>query len=414
MNAMSLESFRAECLEFLNANAQPRDRSEVGAWGQGSDVVGLYEEIEPVAEQEKVAKARAWRRLRFGAGLGWIAGPPELGGRGLPAAFDSEYSRLEGQFAVPDQGCFGVGLGMVAPTLAAHGSQLAREQYLGALYRSDVIACQLFSEPGSGSDLASVSTRAVRQGENWVLTGQKVWTSGAHYSDIGEILCRTNSNVPKHEGLTAFIIDMRSPGVQVRRLRQMTGGSSFNEVFLDEVVVPDQNRLGEVDGGWEVALTTLMNERASIGGTRAQGGLTAARRRLTELLQNTGQASDPLLRQELMKLYTGYTLSLWTSQRAMERVKSGKPPGPELSISKMALTQNLARTSEFVSRVLGPRLCADSGDWGTFAWSRFVCGVPGIRIAGGTDEVMRNIVAERVLGLPRDAPAEAHPTRERI
>lgn len=404
MKEVSVEHFRAECLEFLQANAQPLDRTEVGAWGRGSDIVALYEELNPTEEIEKLRKAKEWRSKRFDANLGWITGPVELGGRGLAGTFEGEYNRLEAQFDVPDQGCFGVGLGMVAPTILAHGTEAARAQYLRGLYRSDLIGCQLFSEPGSGSDLASVSTRAVKQGNNWVITGQKVWTSGAHYSQIGEVLCRTNSAVPKHKGLTAFIVDMDSPGVEVRRLRQMTGGSSFNEVFLDEVVVPDRNRLGDVDGGWEVALTTLMNERASIGGTRAQGGLTAARRRLTELLQHTGQSADPVLRQELMKLYTGFTLSHWTSQRAMERLKSGQPPGPELSISKMALTQNLTRTSEFVGQVLGPALCADTGAWGTFAWSKFVCGTPGIRIAGGTDEVMRNIVAERVLGLPKDAP----------
>jgi len=404
LTKVSIEDFRAECLKFLQANAQPLDQSDLGAWGRGSDVVGLYEELDDAEELEKVRKAKEWRARRFQANLGWITGPIELGGQGLGSAFEGEYNRLEAQFDVPDQGCFGVGLGMVAPTILAHGTDEARAQYLPGLYRSDLIGCQLFSEPGSGSDIASVSTRAVKQGDNWVITGQKVWTSGAHYSDIGEALCRTNSAVPKHKGLTAFIVDMRAPGVEVRRLRQMTGGSSFNEVFLDEVVVPDQNRLGEIDGGWEVALTTLMNERASIGGTRTQGGLTAARRRLIELLQHTGQASDPVLRQELMKLYTGFTLSRWTSQRAMERLKAGQLPGPELSISKMALAQNLTRTSEFVGRVLGPALCGDTGAWGTFTWSKFVCGTPGVRIAGGTDEVLRNIVAERVLGLPKDAP----------
>ena len=402
MTHLSVEEFREECLRFLSRNAQPLDRTDIGAWGRGSDVVALYEELDEEQEREKLRQAKQWRSKRFDANLGWVSGPVELGGRGLPRSYEAEYNRLEARFEIPDQGCFGVGLGMVGPTILAHGTDAARKQYLPGLYRADLIGCQLFSEPGAGSDLAGVRTRARREGSSWVITGQKVWTSGAHYSQIGEILCRTNPDAPKHKGLTAFIVEMNTPGVDVRRLRQMTGGSSFNEVFLDEVVVPDSNRLGDVDGGWQVALTTLMNERASMGGTRTQGGMTAARRRLIELLQHTGRAADPVLRQELMKVYTGFTLSNWTSQRAMERMKSGQPPGPELSISKMALTQNLSRAGDFVGKVLGPALCADSGAWGTFAWSKFVCGTPGVRIAGGTDEVMRNIVAERVLGLPKD------------
>ncbi len=403
MTKPMMEDFRKECLAFLGDNAPPLSREEIGAWGRGKDVVALYEELTPEEEQNKLAKAKAWRAKRYAAGLGWISGPVELGGRGLPRSYDAEYYRLEGQFDVPDQGCFGVGMGMVAPTILEHGTPVAQAEYLPRLHRGEMIACQLFSEPGAGSDIAGVRTSARREGDKWIISGQKVWTSGAHYSQIGEILCRTNAEVPKHQGLTAFVVRMDTPGVEVRRLRQMTGGSSFNEVFLDEVVVPDEDRLGEVNGGWQVAVTTLMNERASMGGTRAQGGLTAARRRLIELLQHSDHRDDPVLRQELMRAYTGFTLSHWTSQRAMERIRSGHPPGPEMSIAKMALTLNLLRTGDFVSHLLGPALCADVEEWGTFAWSKFICGAPGVRIAGGTDEVMRNIVAERVLGLPKDS-----------
>jgi alkylation response protein AidB-like acyl-CoA dehydrogenase len=409
---VAVEQFRSECVAFLEAHADRRNSPGVGAWGEGSDVVALYEELDDAAEQAKLATATAWRRARFDAGLGWISGPIELGGRGLSGTHEREYDRLEAGYEAPEQGCFGVGLGMVAPTILEHGTEMAKRAYVRSLYRADRIGCQLFSEPGSGSDLASVSTRAIRDGDAWVITGQKVWTSGAHYSDIGEILCRTDPDAPKHKGLSAFVVDMPARGVEVRRVRQMTGGSSFNEVFFDEVRVPDSDRLGEVNGGWRVALTTLMNERASIGGTRAQGGLTAARRRLTELLQRTGQADDPVLRQELMKLYTGFTLSRWTSQRAMAGIRAGRPPGPELSIGKLTLTQNLTRTGDFVGRVLGARMCADTHEWGTFAWANFVCGTPGARIAGGSDEVMRNIVAERVLGLPKDDPPSAGASRK--
>ena len=161
---------------------------------------------------------------------------------------------------------YGIGLGMVAPTILAHATDEVKERYLRSLWRGDIVACQLFSEPGAGSDLAGLQTRAVRDGDEWIVTGQKVWTSGAHLSDIGEIICRTDPDAPKHKGLTGFVVDMHAAGVEVRPLRQMTGGASFNEVFFTEVRVPDSHRLGDVNGGWTVALTTLMNERAAIGG----------------------------------------------------------------------------------------------------------------------------------------------------
>ena len=258
--------------------------------GEGKDTVSLYEEQSPKEERAKVAAAKAWRKRRFDADLGWITGPAEYGGRDLPKEYEQIYLSLEDGYAVPEQGCLGVGLGMVVPTILAHGTESARRSYLPQLLGADIVGCQLFSEPGSGSDLASVSTRAIRDGDGWLITGQKVWTSGAHYSDIGEILCRTDTAAPKHKGLTAFVVDMHASGVDVRPLRQMTGGSSFNEVFLDNVFVSDSDRLGPVNEGWGVAQTTLMNERASIGGSRTQGGLTGARRRLTELLIHMGLA----------------------------------------------------------------------------------------------------------------------------
>jgi acyl-CoA dehydrogenase len=236
-----------------------------------------------------------------------------------------------------------------------------------------------------------------------MLNGQKVWTSGAQYSDIGEIICRTDPDKPKHKGLTGFVVDMHAPGVEVRPLRQMTGGASFNEVFFTDVRVPDDHRLGDVNEGWTVALTTLMNERASIGAGGGGGGLGLANStRLIELLRHFGLDTDPVYRQELMKLHVAYSVAKYTNQRAMDKIKSGQLPGPEMSIAKLSLTQNMWNTAQFVSRVLGPRVAANTGEWGTFSWSQFLLGIPGMRIAGGSDEVMRNIVAERVLGLPKD------------
>jgi alkylation response protein AidB-like acyl-CoA dehydrogenase len=399
----TIDEFRDEVTAFLDANAEPRPERREQRWGEGEDVVTLFEEVDPEQERRELAEAKAWRAKRFDAGLGWISGPTEYGGRELPTAYDRLYDNLESRYRVPGQQFFGIGLGMVAPTIAAHAQPHIRSRYLPALYRGDLVGCQLFSEPGSGSDLAGLQTRAERDGDEWIVSGQKVWTSGAQYSDIGEVICRTDPDQPKHQGLTGFVVDMHAPGVEVRPLRQMTGGASFNEVFFNEVRVPDDHRLGDVNQGWSVALTTLMNERASIGAGGGGGGMGVAdASRLSQMIAHFGRSDDPVLRDELMRLYTGYQVARFTNQRAMDRVRAGQAPGPELSIAKLALTRNMTGTAELVARVLGPRLVADTGEWGTYSWARFVCSTPGMRIAGGTDEVLRNIVGERVLGLPKE------------
>jgi acyl-CoA dehydrogenase len=289
---------------------------------------------------------------------------------------------------------------MVAPTILAHAIPAVKERYLRAMYRGDIVGCQLFSEPVAGSDLAGIQTRAVRDGDEWVLSGQKVWTTGAQFSDIGEVIARTDADQPKHKGLTGFLVDMRAPGVEVRPLRQMTGGASFNEVFFADVRVPDDHRLGDVNAGWTVALTTLMNERAAIGAGsgRGSGMLTRA----IALAKAFGVAGDPIVRQRLSDLVIRARVGEYTNRRALDKIRAGQLPGPELSMAKLAGTQLSTRLADFVSDVLGPRLTADTGEWGTYAWGQLVLGTPGMRIAGGSDEVMRNIVGERVLGLPKD------------
>ena len=216
---------------------------------------------------------------------------------------------------------------MVAPTILAHGTDVTKDAYLTAMYRGDIVGCQLFSEPGAGSDLASLQTRAERDGDEWILNGQKVWTSGAQYSDIGEIIARTDPDLPKHKGLTGFVVDMRAPGVEIRPLRQMTGGASFNEVFFTDVRVPDSHRLGDVNNGWNVALTTLMNERAAIGagGGGLGGGLLT---RAIEMARAFGLTSDPLVRQKLADLVVHARVMQYTNQRAMDKIRSGQLPGP--------------------------------------------------------------------------------------
>ncbi|MFN8016762.1 MAG: acyl-CoA dehydrogenase family protein [Acidimicrobiales bacterium] len=402
MTDLTLDEFKAEATAFLEANAELKPEATAFVWGEGDDDVALFEEISPEEEARLLAEAKGWLGKRAAAGLHWIAGPTELGGRGLPRAYDLAYRSLEARYQVPPQGFFGIGFGMVAPTILAHGTP-ETHAYLPRMYSGELVGCQLFSEPGAGSDLAGLQTKAERDGDEWIITGQKVWTSGAHYSDIGEIICRTDPDLPKHKGLTGFVVDMHAPGVTVRPLRQMTGGAAFNEVFFDEVRVPDHHRLGDVNQGWTVALTTLMNERASIGGGGGGGGMgLASATRLIEMMRHYGVDQDPVLRDELAKLYTGFQVAKFTNQRAAAKLKAGGVPGPEMSIGKLTLTANLTATAEFVAKVLGPRLIADSGEWGTYAWSTFVCGTPGMRIAGGSDETLRNIIGERVLGLPKE------------
>ena len=405
MTAISPADFQAEAKTFLDANAQHRVEEKF-EWGKGSDHVGLLDEKTPEQEAAEIAaskrlegrRVRRWIRVDHGPGGVRRACAPKR----LPAPLPRARRRLRD----PE------------PNHVRHRARDGRaddprprdpggaRRYLPPLYRGDIVACQLFSEPVAGSDLAGIQTRAVRDGDEWIVSGQKVWTSGAHYSDIGEIITRTSPDKPKHKGLTMFLVDMHAPGVDVRPLRQMTGGASFNEVFFDEVRVPDSHRLGDVDEGWTVALTTLMNERAAIGG--GSGGVGGVNfHRFKEMAIHFGLDEDPIVRQRLADIYIRLAVARYTNLRAMEKVRAGQLPGPELSIGKLALTQNMQVIAETLAEMLGPRIVANGGEWGTYAWAEFVLGVPGMRVAGGTDEVMRNIVGERVLGLPKEPAPQA-------
>jgi len=409
MTTPTVDVFAAEAAAFLAANARPTAASNGPfVWGDGSDCVAIVEEKTPEQEAAQLAEAKEWAARRYDAGFGWIDGPVELGGRGLSAAHKQAYRSLEAGYDLPDPSVFTVGLGMVAPTIAVHAIPEVKAAYLPGLHRGDLIACQLFSEPGAGSDLAAVATKAARDGDEWVITGQKVWTSNAHLADIGEIICRTNPDAPKHKGLTAFVVDMRAPGVEVRPLRQMSGGTGFNEVFLTEVRVPDTHRLGDVNEGWGVALTTLMNERASISSGMGLGPGPGPFERLIALARHFDVLGDAVRRDELARLYVNNRVIGWSTARGLANMQAaGGIPGPELSILKLTGTQQLRRIADFVSAVLGPRLLADTGEWGTYAWGQLVTGVPGGRLGGGTDEVLRNITGERVLGLPKEPGIDA-------
>lgn len=401
---ISLEEFADEVETYL-AEHYPRARRterKQFVWGEGSDEVRVFQEPDPELEAEALPAIRAWRDGLWKAGLGWITGPTEYGGRGLSSGHQRVFERVVRGFEVPGDGALTISIGMIAPTILRHGSEEQKQYYLPKMYAGELISCQLFSEPGAGSDLASLSCRAVRSedGQSWRLTGQKVWTSGAHLADIGEIICRTAEG-PRHRNLTAFLVDMHAPGVTVRPLRQMTGGAAFNEVFLDNVEVPDSARLDDEGNGWKVALTTLANERGAMGHSAFGGAGILSTERLAELIRHAGKADDPVVRRAFGELLVSLRAARYTQQVMGARAKAGDAPGPEVALNKIALSDNMAKLGKFVTDVLGPSAVADTGEWGTYAWTSVVLGAPGYRLGGGTDEVLKNTIAQRVLGLPR-------------
>lgn len=395
---VTVDDFLSAARTFLEGVcAQRRPAREKGAKSRYALFSGsTADEIEAAVEYQRAA---------FDAGYGWITGPSEYGGAGLAPRYERAFAALERQFAIPSKGPLSVSLGMVAPTLAQFGSDNAKRRWLKDLRRADVIGCQLFSEPAAGSDLAAVRSRAHRSDDGgvWTISGQKVWTSGAHYSDIGIALTKTSEG-PRHRNLTAFVIDMTAPGVEVRPLRQITGAADFNEVFLTDVRVNDAYRLGEVGEGWSVAIAMLMHERNAIGGSSSGGSGLFRMKDLASWIVDQGRGDDPAVQEAYARVYSGVTSAKSMRARADRNLKANGVPGPEMSLGKLALTANLQALSDLVTVVLGPKLAADTGDAQTYAWSEFVLSVPGMRIGGGTDEIHKNTVAERSLGLPKDKP----------
>ncbi|MEU0571882.1 acyl-CoA dehydrogenase family protein [Nonomuraea sp. NPDC005983] len=346
-------------------------------------------------------------RARFDAGLAWVWFPEGLGGLGVSRELQQVVERELAGTPQLNTGVQGIGLGMAAPTILAFGTEEQRRRFLRPLWTGEEIWCQLFSEPGAGSDLATLGTRAVRDGEEWIVDGQKVWTSGAHHARWAILVARTDPDVPKHRGLTYFVCDMHTPGVEVRPLRQITGEAEFNEVFLTGVRLPDDLRLGEVGDGWRVAQTTLMNERVAIGGApvRQGGGMVGA---VLEAWRAHPELRTHELHQRLLSLWVEAEVTRLSGARLREQLAAGQP-GPEGSGMKLSfarLNQALSGLDVEFRRDLG------YDDW-TFRRSDevdFYGRGPGYRylrakgnsIEGGTSEILRNIIAERVLGLPSE------------
>jgi alkylation response protein AidB-like acyl-CoA dehydrogenase len=351
---------------------------------------------------------------QFDLGLGWVHFPEGHGGLGLSPKLQSTVSaRLLAAGAPLPYGRNPIGYGMCAPTLAVHGSDAQKQRYLRPLFTGEEIWCQLFSEPGAGSDVASLAMRADRDGEEWTLNGQKVWTTLAHVSRFGIVLARTDPEKVKHKGMTMFVVDMHAPGVEVRPLMQATGEAEFNEVYMTDVRIPDAERLGDVGEGWGVSLTTLMNERVSIGGQvspRGSGIIALALR----AWQRSPLHGDPVARDQLAQLWIEAEVNRLTNMRAAQgRVKG--TPGPEGSVGKMAMAGLNQRLMSFVMDLLGPdAMLYPSGypmDRPTTAMDlsnpqKAFIRVQANSIEGGTTNIMKNILGERVLGLPGEPRAD--------
>jgi len=377
--------FRAEAREWIRANAPERWRERMKD-----------------AEQY-LALAREWQARKYDAGYACLTWPEAYGGRGASSIERVIWDQEEGGLRQLT-GMFVVGLGMCGPTLMQWATEEQKQRYLPSMARGDEVWCQLFSEPAAGSDLAGIRTRAKRDGDDWIINGQKIWTSAAHLSDYAILVTRSDPSAPKHKGLTFFFIDMHAPGVEVRPIRQISGGSEFNEVFFSDLRVPDSQRLGEVGQGWEVALTTLMHERVSVGGafpTDIDDMFELCRR----VTRGSGRAlEDGAVRERLADWYVKASGLKYTGYRTISALSRGDTPGPENSMTKLVLGINREEMASLMLDLQGMSGALidpeDAELEGLF--QRVFFRAPGHRIEGGSDEVLSNVIAERVLGLPGD------------
>ena len=389
-----VDAFRERAAAWLEANAPKRQKGDIGQTQGPSHEMGSPE------ERDYVGFAREFQAKLHDAGFAGITVPKEYGGQGLSRAHQAVYNAEAARYAVPAVNTLGFGL--FIPTLLAHGSEEQKAYWIVKVLRNEKIFCQLFSEPGAGSDLAGVQSKAeIHEGE-WVLNGQKVWTSGAQIADIGGGPFRTDPDLPKHQGLSFFIVDMKQPGVTIRPLRQITGETHFNEVFFDDARAPDTHLVGAISDGWRVAVTMLMNERMALGGgggPQRRGGGEGAILRLAKELELLGDATK---RDAVLDLYVQQRVLGLHGQRMREQSKD-RQPGPEFSIMKLMGTRVGAKITELATNLIGPAGAAWEGDEDLGSkWSRQMLGSRSGKIAGGTDEILLNIIGERVLGLPQD------------
>jgi alkylation response protein AidB-like acyl-CoA dehydrogenase len=377
-------AFRAEVRAFLEQAAAPYQQPPAI----------------PRSEDEIVEGVKAWQATKAKGGFAAILWPTEMGGRGGAPMQQVIFNEEESRYHVPQATFIVIGLGMAIPTIRAHGTAEQLARFARPTFEGKLAWCQLFSEPAAGTDLAGLRTRAVRDGDGWIVNGQKVWTSWAHRADYGILVARTDPSVVKHRGLTYFILDMKAPGVEARPIRQMSGRAEFNEVFLTDVRIPDSMRVGGVGEGWKVAMTTLMNERFGTGGGPGNVPKVAD---LIALARATGKLANPAVRQQIARLCVEEQGLQYFRYRVLTKLSRGETPGQESAIIKLSFAKHLQELTSFAIDLEGeagmlspddnPRLAAVQNIFLRSA---------ALRIAGGTDEVLRNLIAERMLGMPAD------------
>ncbi|MEQ8861161.1 MAG: acyl-CoA dehydrogenase [Pseudomonadales bacterium] len=391
-------AFRTEARAWIEANAPRHLKTFLERSGFGSTNTGPHDTLE---------ESRKWQAKKADAGWACLQWPREHGGRGASPIESVIWNQEEGVYGKLS-GAFIIGHGMCGPTLMAYATEDQKKRYLPKLASGEEIWCQLFSEPHGGSDLAGLRTRAAKEGDDWVINGQKIWTSGAQHSDYGILITRTDPTVAKHKGLTMFFLDMRSPGVDVRPIKQANGQSEFNEVYFDNVRIPDAQRLGAVGEGWRVSLTTLMNERLAIG-----GGIATGFPDLVDLVRSLplgkGVAMEnPAVRARLADWHVKAAGLKNTASRLITALSKGDTPGPEASIGKLVAGTMMQDIAKFALDLqgLGGVLTDPEVAEGAARFQAMLLRSPAVRIEGGTDQILRNIIAERVLGLPEDMRAD--------
>ena len=385
--------FRAKCSTWLKDNAQPKTSARNDKRYSKAD------------QKEFLKSALEWQKKKFDAGWAMLHWPKIYGGLEASPIERIIWGQEEAKFDVP-WGVYEIGLGMAGPVMMQYATEEQKQRYLPPMAAGEEIWCQLFSEPAAGSDVAGLRSRAVQDGNDWIINGQKVWTSGAHFCDYGIIVVRHDPDVDKHAGMTFFFVDMKSPGIDIKPIKQITGGSSFNEVYFNDVRIPDSQRLGAVGDGWRVAITTLMNERLAVGDANGADAKEAFK-----WAQKQDDHGQPLIRNRAVR----ESIADWycqasglknTKLRTMSALSRGDTPGPEASITKVVSANKLQAVGNFGidSLDMAGMLKTDDSDVHSFhdAW----LGAAGLRIAGGTDEILKNIIAERVLGLPQDPRAD--------
>lgn len=381
-------AFRAEARAFLEANATLETKSET----PGAETEANY-----------LKRAKAWQKLKYDNKWACLHWPEAYGGRGASPMELIIWQEEESRFDVPT-GIFAIGQGMCGPTMMAYATDEQNRELLPKMASGEEIWCQLFSEPAGGSDLANLRTKAVRDGDDWVINGQKIWTSGAQFSDWAILVTRSDPTVAKHKGLTFFFLSMHSPGVEVKPIRQVSGAAGFNEVYFTDVRIPDSQRLGEPGDGWKVSITTLMNERLAVGSARGADFQEIFDLACKVEIDGKPAIESGMVRTRLANWYCQFSGLKYTRARVQSALSRGDTPGPENSITKVVSANKLQEIGSFGMELMdmGGILSSEEVIGSDNMFQSAFMAAPGFRIAGGTDEILRNIIAERVLGLPQD------------